>query len=177
MTEIWHISDHHLGHANILKFTGPDGQPARTGFKDLEHMHAVIVQRHNALVGAHDKVYFHGDVAWKAETMERILPLLNGKKRLILGNHDTLDLDLYRKHFKKIMAWRQFSYKDCSLVCTHFPLHEAGFAGRHPGTCLNVHGHTHTRSIEDPRYENISVEVIDYTPVNHELLLEKARRL
>lgn len=59
MAEIWHISDHHLGHANILTLTGPYGLPARPGFADLEHMHAVIVARHNARVSANDKVYFH----------------------------------------------------------------------------------------------------------------------
>ncbi|HIE69743.1 MAG TPA: hypothetical protein EYP98_05995 [Planctomycetes bacterium] len=177
LAEIWHISDHHLGHANILKFAGEDGAPARAGFKDLEHMHAVLVERHNALVGTNDKVYFHGDVAWKAAALERILPLMRGKKRLILGNHDTLDLELYRKHFKKVVAWRQFVYDHCTLVCTHFPLHQEAFTGRYQRTCLNVHGHTHARTIEDPRYANVSVEVIDYTPVHHDVLLEKARLL
>lgn len=177
MSETWHISDHHLGHANILKFTGPDGEPARSGFRDLEHMHEVIVQRHNALVAPGDKVYFQGDVSWKAEALEKILPLMNGRKRLILGNHDILDMSLYRKHFKNVVAWRQFVHDDCTLVCTHFPLHEASFTGRHPHTCLNVHGHTHNRCIDDPRYENVSVEVVDYTPVNHDVLMEKARQL
>lgn len=102
---------------------------------------------------------------------------MNGKKRLILGNHDHLDMSLYAKHFKKIVAWRQFAYDDCVMVCTHFPLHEASFAGRHPHTCLNVHGHTHLRSIEEPRYVNVSVEVVDYMPVNHDDLMEKARQL
>lgn len=177
MPEIWHISDHHLGHANILKFAGPDGQPARGKFADLEHMHAVLVERHNACVAPNDKVYFHGDVAWKAETLERVLPTMNGKKRLILGNHDTLDMSLYRKHFQKVVAWRQFVHDDCTLVCTHFPLHEASFEGRYPRTCLNVHGHIHHRTIDDLRYENVSVEVVDYTPVHHDALMAKARRL
>ena len=177
MSEIWHISDHHLGHANILKFTDGDGKVTRPGFRDLEHMHHVMVERHNARVTPQDKVYFHGDVAWKVDALQRVLPLMNGKKRLILGNHDTLDVGLYRKHFKKVLAWRQFTHDDCAIVCTHFPLHKSSFLGRFPGACLNVHGHIHCRVINDPSYRNVCVEQTDYTPVNHDVLVAAARRL
>ena len=108
-----------------------------------------------------------------------VLPRLNGKKRLILGNHDYSDRQMmrfYLEHFQKVMSWRHFTEPDCALICTHYPLHESSFLGRYKGSCINVHGHIHTRRINDPRYINICVEQIDYTPVSYDWLIAKARR-
>lgn len=176
MSEIWHISDHHFGHANMLRFKNADGTPKRD-FRDLEHMHAVMVERHNLFVAPQDKVYFHGDVGMRVDVLQRVIPQMNGKKRLILGNHDELDMGVYMKLFQRILAWRAFTCGDCALVCSHFPLHPQSLLGRYPGKCLNVHGHTHERNVRDERYFNVSVEAVDYTPVNHLKLIDRARKL
>jgi calcineurin-like phosphoesterase family protein len=39
------------------------------------------------------------------------------------------------------------------------------------GSCVNVHGHIHARRINDPRYINICVEQINYTPVSYDWLV------
>ena len=38
MASIWFASDHHFGHANLLKFTSDDGAYVRPGFRDVDHM-------------------------------------------------------------------------------------------------------------------------------------------
>jgi calcineurin-like phosphoesterase family protein len=41
---------------------------------------------------------------------------------------------------------------------------------------VNVHGHIHARRINDPRYINVCVEQINYTPVSYDWLVAKARK-
>lgn len=161
----------------MLKFVDERGKPVRAGFRDADHMDEVMIERWNRVVQDGDKVYHLGDVGFDQENLSRVLPRLRGQKRLILGNHDGQDMGFYRKHFKKIMSWRHFTDNGLAIICTHFPLHPSSFLGRYDGRCINVHGHIHARTINDPRYVNISVEQIDYTPVNYDWLMSRARRL
>jgi calcineurin-like phosphoesterase family protein len=70
-------------------------------------------------------------------------------------------------------------------VCTHIPIHPQSLLSRkYPGRCINAHGHTHRNNVklpgtevDDPRYFNLSVEMIDYTPVHHDVLIERAKAL
>ena len=124
---IWFASDHHFGHAALLTFTKDDGSHARPGFRDVDHMNETMIANHNRVVGQTDSVYFLGDVGFGKTTLAAVLPRLNGKKRLILGNHDYSDRQMirfYLEHFQKIMSWRHFTEPDCALICTHYPLHE-----------------------------------------------------
>ena len=113
---------------------------------------------------------------------------MNAKKRLLLGNHDELDVGVYWKYFQKALLWRQFGYKtaggdlDCALLCTHVPVYPDNLLFRYRGRCLNVHGHMHDKvvmrnGVPDTRYCNIACEFTNYTPVPHEWLLAKARHL
>lgn len=176
MPNIYVTSDTHFGHTNMLRFTNPDGSLVRPGFRDVSHMDEVIIERWNEVVRPEDKIYHLGDVGFNLEHLQGILPRLNGHKRLIIGNHDLLDMGFYAKYFKRIQAWRQFVDKDrnCAIICSHFPLHESSFLGRYAGRCINVHGHIHARVIDDPRYINVCVERTDYRPVLLEKLLDRA---
>jgi calcineurin-like phosphoesterase family protein len=159
MAERWFVSDHHFGHANMLRFTKPDGSLVRPGFRDVGHMDEVMIEKWNAVVKPND-----------------VLRRLNGKIYLVLGNHDRLDAGFYDKHFKKVRGWFHYTEPGAAMICTHCPLHESSFLGRYDGCCINVHGHIHARNINDARYVNVSVEQIDYTPVNYDWLMSKARR-
>lgn len=177
--DIWFSSDPHYGHANMLKFTRPDGTPVRPGFSDVTHMNEHMIERHNSVVKPGDKWYCLGDLGWNPAVLTPILARLNGKKRLLLGNHDQEDMGFYMKHFERIGSWRHFADKGrgLALVCTHFPLHKSGFLSRYDGRCLNVHGHTHARILPEPEYRNVCVETIDYTPVNYDTLMQMAAKL
>lgn len=177
---IWFASDHHFGHANMLKFTDDRGNPARAGFADVDHMDETMIANHNRVVAPTDTAYFLGDVGFGKAALNRVLPRLQGRKRLILGNHDYGDRQMmrfYLEHFQKVLSWRHFTENGCAMVCTHYPLHPSSFLGRYEGHCINVHGHIHNRVIDDPRYVNICVEQIGYTPVSYDWLMAKARKL
>ena len=181
MTDIWVISDTHFGHANMLKFTEANGDLCRPGFADVSAMNECMIDRWNQTVKPGDKVYHLGDVAFGQKTLDDIMPRLNGQKRLIMGNHDNMDVRVYRKYFKKIASWRQWRIGNLRLVMCHYPLHESSFSNRHGGDenaiGVCVHGHIHRKEPPPGGYINVCVEMIDYTPVHFDDLVQQARQI
>jgi calcineurin-like phosphoesterase family protein len=86
---------------------------------------------------------------------------LKGSKRLVVGNHDDIKFLSGGDFFKKVLMWRYFS--EFNLLLTHVPVHPSSLKEG----MVNVHGHTHTRSVEGP-YKCVCVEQINYTPINIE---------
>lgn len=157
--DVWFSSDWHFGHANFLKFVKEDGSPCRD-FKSVEDMDEYMIARHNERVGPNDKFYTLGDVAFKLDVFHRIMPRLNGKKRMILGNHDKFCMSEYMKYFEKIYeSWQPVR----NVLFTHRPVH---MGDHHSKVQYNVHGHIHYHTINDPRYFNICVEHHDYGPLH-----------
>jgi len=191
--DIWFLSDHHFFHKNIIKFTGADGKLIRPGFSCIEEMNELIVQNHNNVVKPGSKVYFGGDVG---RNFGPLLKRMNGRKRLILGNHDCCDFATHREElasFDKILSWRYFGNFSKRFVVSHYPLHPMSFIyrgsqrdeaiqqykeGREPN-CYNVHGHLHSNLVEldnghiDTRYYSICCEYQNYTPIHVEDLIKK----
>lgn len=158
--DIWVISDTHFGHENIINY-------CNRPFKNLHEMHDYMITKWNSVVKDGDKVYHLGDVYFSEKG--RILDKLKGKKRLILGNHDDVKDNYTQKIFSKILMWRMFP--EFGLLLTHVPVYDKMFNQK---IMKNIHGHIHNNQyITDKRYKNVSVEVIDYTPINIEELRVK----
>lgn len=175
MSNIFICSDHHLGHEKTCTvFKRPDGSPLRP-FANADLMNEAMIERHNALVRPHDKCYFLGDVVIN----KRYLPLvhqMNGKKRLIRGNHDIFPTRTYLEYFDEIYGVRVLS----DMILSHIPLARDSITERF---ATNVHGHLHANEIMHPenkdlpdfRYMNVCVENWDYSPVPIDLLREKIK--
>lgn len=139
-----------------------------------------MIRRWNEVVREQDKVYHLGDVVINMKFLN-ILERLNGTKRLIRGNHDIGKTKDYLKYFKEIHGVRVLE----DIVLSHVPLHPGSVTER--WNC-NVHGHLHANIVErpsgnlipvsrwiggeliaefepDPLYVNVSVEQINYTPI------------
>lgn len=161
---IFLTSDHHFGHANILKFTGLNGQRIRPEFDTVCQMNEFMIEQWNSVVTPQDHVYHLGDVVMSGHFLP-IIQKLNGHKRLILGNHDREDMGKYRKAgFQKIFGSRLHE----RVLMTHFPVHPA-----HLGKALvNAHGHIHEKESPTGPYVNVSVERWNYTPIPIEKVLE-----
>ena len=89
MPKKFFTSDQHFGHANILKYESKNrinqwGRP----FRSVDEMDEYLIDRWNESVNHTDEVYVLGDFSFKRSFMEEYLPLLNGRKFLIVGNHD-----------------------------------------------------------------------------------------
>ena len=154
----WLIGDTHFYHKNILNFKTSTGYALRA-FNDINHMNEVMVLNWNAVVDPEDKVYHLGDVAMASfSRTKELINRLNGKKILIKGNHDNFKLSQYQQMFYDVRA---YSILD-GIILAHIPIHPDSL-GRWKG---QVHGHLHSNNVQDKRYFNVSVEQINYTPIN-----------
>lgn len=160
MSKTFLISDTHFGHSNILTFKRGDGSPLRV-FNNIHEHDEYLIEQWNNTVSVNDKVYHLGDVGFKNFTaLEFILKRLNGTKVLIKGNHDGFKLSQYSKYFKDVRG----SHVLDKFVLTHIPIHPESIARWK----ANIHGHLHANSLKDPKYFNVSVEQINYKPIDFE---------
>jgi calcineurin-like phosphoesterase family protein len=190
MSDIWVISDTHFNHANILNFTdSTTGELIRGArFSSVKEMDEHMIEQWNSTVKPGDKVYHLGDVMFgDKEYFQKLWPKLHGQKRLIVGNHDDIKYLSSGGFFSKVHMWRMFP--EFGLLFTHVPVHPSNlkrnwikredynffqywwrrYQSRNE-TMLNVHGHIHQNPSPEGPYRNMSVEAINYTPVNIEEL-------
>ena len=166
MSNIWVISDTHFQHENIVSKFEP-----RRPFYDIFHHDQALIDNWNAVVKPGDKVYHLGDVFFgDKEAFKRLWPRLNGKKRLVVGNHDDVKFLSSGGFFEKIMLWRIF--KEYGLLLTHVPVHPStlGEGRMKEVKMMNIHGHTHFNGSPPGPYKSVCVEMTKYTPVNIETL-------
>lgn len=131
-------ADLHLGHKKLQEIRGiPD-----------EH----IVSCWNSVVSPKDTVYVLGDV-FRLD----LVPAMAGNKILILGNHDKYKFHKYLECFTKIYAMKEWD----NMLLTHIPVHPC----QKTRYRKNIHGHLHSNKIDDPWYVCVSLEHINYTPV------------
>lgn len=163
MACIYLISDTHFGHANLLTFRDKEGGYLRH-FSSVEEMDEHMVEKWNSTIKPQDHVYHLGDVTMRPEHIQTV-GRLNGHKRLVLGNHDQPYMKMYAGYFQKIFSSRRLD----NLLLTHIPIHPESIGK----AMANVHGHVHNNVPQGhygPRYYNVSVEMLDYTPISLECL-------
>lgn len=167
MSKKWVISDLHLGHKNILKYSGA----LRGGTTPEEH-DEWIRHQWNSVVKKSDQVWLLGDAAMNGEALKQI-GKLKGQKILVRGNHDVQSTQHYLDYFQNVCGI--LSYKG-TFWMSHAPVHPQELRGRY-----NLHGHVHQNSIlgcdgkPDPRYINCCVEASYGVPQSLDLLMEKHR--
>lgn len=149
----FYISDLHLGHNNVISL---DKRP----FDNMAQMVSVIVANWNMVVRNSDDVYILGDFFWGTqvgrELANKVLPRLNGKKHLILGNHDKIYPEMENK-FVEIRDLREIRDEGERVVLCHYPI--AHWNGQSHGA-IHLFGHTHTGRDTRPfeKYRNLCTE-------------------
>lgn len=180
MREVWFTSDHHFGHKNILEYE-KEARP----FDTIEEMNETLIERWNGVVRSQDTVYHLGDFAFGRRNIA-IASRLNGRKKLVMGNHDTYPTSEYLNYFDK--CYGVLFYNRCIL--SHNPVHPNGLGSR---WFLNLHGHLHSKRVgdgnyqmniygklqdtEDKSYFNVSVEQNNLTPINWEVIQQRLKEL
>lgn len=168
MTKTFFASDLHLGHTNAcLKFTRADGSPLRN-FPSAEEMDNHILEKWNSTVADEDRVYLLGDCVMNRRYLPK-LKLLKGRIKLVLGNHDIFPLNEYPSN------WEITGYvvkPKAPFIASHIPLKETSL----DRFGLNIHGHLHANVENDPRYINVSMEQIQYTPISLDDVLKRVEQ-
>ena len=148
MNNVYFIADLHFGDKDVTHWRG---------FSSMEEHDNLIISNWNKTVSNEDTVWILGDIALGDESNVDKLGLLNGKKHLILGNHDTKPSRVYLKYVEEICGAHQMD----EFILTHIPVHTSQF----PRWSINICGHLHGRKINDDRYFCVSVDTINYTPI------------
>lgn len=177
MSSLWFVGDLHLGHANIITFLDKDGQRIRP-FDDISHHDETLIANINQYVKPEDRLYFLGDIVINRKALP-MLSRINGKKKLIKGNHDIFKLPDYLPYFEDIAAYR--IYPKDGIIMSHIPVHPNQLEFRFK---FNVHGHLHSNLVlggehpmtPDKRYMNLCPEHTKFMPVSYDQILEEKKK-
>ena len=130
-----------------------------------------MIANWNAVVGEDDEVWHLGDFARTAKQAAELLPRLNGRKHLVLGNNDPSAVANLR--WASVSPYAETEVDGVSLVLCHYPFRS--WNGMHRGA-VNLHGHSHGRLKPLLRQFDVGVDVRDFRPVRlGELLPPKPR--
>lgn len=177
--DVWFTSDCHFQHKNVLKHCkGRMTQAGCADENDVETHDKWLIETWNKTVGKKDHVYILGDFAFGSQaSVRKILDRLNGKKYLILGNHDKSS-EKITTHFEQICQQKMLTFKkdqwdfldeDFMIFCIHYaPL---VWPSKHYG-CVAAYGHSHGNLDE---YESTTGELrvdvgLDGTLANYGLV-------
>ena len=111
-------ADHHFGHANIIRHCD---RP----FQSVEEMDRILLKNWNACIGSRDTVYILGDLFFRnVVSADEYLQQMNGKKHLIVGNHDKswmkrTDLCAY---FESVSQMAEISDGLHKITLCHYPM-------------------------------------------------------
>lgn len=146
-------SDHHFGDARRLAV---DRRP----FASREAMDAAMIERWNAAVGPEDEVWHLGDFARTSANAAEILPILNGRKHLIIGNNDPPQV--LALSWASIGHYAEIEVDGIPLAICHYAFRT--WNGMYRGR-LNLHGHSHGRLRPIPKQYDVGVDAHGFRPV------------
>jgi len=181
---IYFTSDHHFYHANIIRY-------CKRPFANVEEMNTEMLRRWNSIVQPDDTVFYLGDFSLAKRPVEYFVPLLNGEKYLIMGNHDAchpchkkkaaLGREVFLKAgFKSLELERVIEIAGQPVLLSHMPypvtrpesapplqpydLKYMEFRPKNEGRWL-LHGHVHEKWKVKEKMINVGVDVWDFYPV------------
>lgn len=179
---IWFWSDPHFYHKNIIRLCD---RP----FKDLEEMHETLIRNYNQCVGPDDVCVWVGDCFFASGTRARnIMERLNGKKILVLGNHDkgpegmmNMGFDWACYEMWLLISGEPVQVKHYPMLPTRWELNcpwwkkliikvedELRYAERRPknkGQFL-IHGHTHQKDTFRGKQIHVGVDSNNFRPIS-----------
>lgn len=193
-------SDTHFGHARILELGA--GRP----FKNLAHMHSIILKNAWAKVGPEDDLYHLGDAALgNFDESLKVLAAMPGRRKfLIPGNHDKIFprlntvtriarfAPMYESAGFEILELHPLITLDADgepieVRLSHVPYSPERYSGREDKLAFArpvddgkwlIHGHTHSseKASEHPREIHVGVDANNWTPVSELEIIERIRQ-
>ena len=188
---IRYIADMHFDHENIIAY---DNRP----FNSAAEMNETMIANWNRVVGPEDSTWILGDFCTGGpERWRELLTALNGKKSLILGNHDLSRSTNIRwrlaQTFSSVCLEGATTIGKLNVLLSHFQFRHhfeqptpsglstnacdpqyARYAFMDNGFSWLLHGHTHSTDpfeFANPRELNIGVDAWGLRPVSEEQVL------
>ena len=132
---IRYIADMHFDDADIIAY---DNRP----FDSVNEMNETLAERWNRVVAPDDLTWILGDFCMgDSDSWARHLSHLNGRKALIIGNHDNADtVAALRNMFEDVAEYREINDSGRRVVLCHYPI--LGFHDHYFGW-THLYGHLH----------------------------------
>lgn len=130
--------------------------PFKKWFKTVKDYNDAFIKNWNSVVTDDDIIVHLGDVGDR-DAIEEILPKLNGRKWLVLGNHDKLSKSFYEKYFEQVFPKKVSISK--RIVLSHLPT-------KVDDDEINLHGHTHEIVLKSKNHINMCQEIQGFKPVS-----------
>jgi len=137
---IWFTSDTHFGHTKIIEC-------CNRPFATIEEMNDAFIANWNERVQPDDVIFHLGDFGWgRSDDWNYALQRLNGKKHLIIGNHDEANLRPgYEEYFESITYQKRIEINGRTVYMNHFPFMTYGGVYRIGDRGVwQLHGHVHS---------------------------------
>jgi len=163
------IADTHFGHTGILD------QAARPQ-PDIESHDRSIIANWNARVRPTDTVWHLGDFAGEDVAFDYVASVfrkLNGRKRLIVGNHDGDEVRA-KLPWESVDEVRTILAPGCKIVLCHYPFRE--WNGYYGGD-LHFHGHSHDRLPSSRQSWDCGVDKQDFSPMTFATIKARMAKL
>ncbi len=182
-SNIFFTSDTHFSHANIMKY-------CNRPWSNVEDMNETLINNWNKVVNK-DSIIFHlGDFAWGNNWMP-ILNQLNGRKILILGNHDlkNKDSNALKNGFEYVCQQLYINVEHRKVILNHCPLLCYGGTYRQDDDKVyQLFGHVHSGPYSSngldverlvnlfPTQYDVGVDNNDFTPISWHDVNEKIQK-
>ena len=173
---IFFTSDQHYFHRNVIRLSN---RP----FENMTEMHDKMIENYNSKVGRNDCTYFLGDFSFEndIEANKQILNRMNGKKVLIIGNHDKKPSRMMAMGFAAVFNTATLRIAQKNVMLCHYPYapslwkrwrlpkHSLRYMERRPPKTCDwlLHGHTHskTRVYLPTKSIHVGVDAWNFYPV------------
>lgn len=137
MNKTFFTSDTHFGHRGIINH-------CNRKYSSVEEMDEDIIDTWNDIIPNNADVWHLGDFAWDADTLLRVGPRLNGRKRIIWGNHDGKKIRNNAGLAGFILAesgdYKEIKLSGQRITLCHYPLRVWNKSSK--GAWM-LHGHCH----------------------------------
>jgi calcineurin-like phosphoesterase family protein len=180
MSNIWFSSDSHFSHYNIIAY-------CKRPYYTIHEMNKGMTENWNAVIKNEDIVYYLGDFSLSERVVPEILPKLNGKKILVVGNHDSAHPS-NRKYKGAIERYLSYGFSEIheqleldDFILCHFPYaykdgdaskdRYAAWRPKDNGQWL-LCGHEHERFKVRDKQINVGVDAWEMKPVSFDALKE-----
>ena len=170
---VYFTSDLHIGHDKDFIW-----RPR--GFSSIEEHDTEIIKRWNNIITPEDTVYILGDLCMSENETEwnRVYKVLNGKKFIIWGNHDTNN-KIIKYETEYNMTYLGFAYlykynKKKMFYLSHYPTYTTNYKDN-KNPLINLFGHTHQKNNffdNNPDMYHVGLDSHNCTPVSIEEIIK-----
>lgn len=164
-------SDQHFGHKNIISH-------CNRPFSDINQMTEMLIENYNSTVMPDEFVLWVGDAFFcGTQEAQRIMRALNGRKALVLGNHDKASAKMVSLGFDFVVKEMVIDILNTPCRISHYPYADHHDPERPDNRYLDrrpkksdhevlIHGHTHSKDKRNGRMIHVGVDAWDYFPAH-----------